>query len=197
MVPDGAIEGGDAMALKIVRRGLMPLLYLLASVLAPGADAVPAGFEKFYGEWAGTAVSDTGGEIAPRDIRAKITPQGNGFSITWVLVIHKPGSKDKRSEMSITFQPTKRPNIYSSAMRADAFGNATPLDPLRGDPYVWARIEGTMLIIYALVITEAGGYEMHTYERTLTPAGLMKLTYFRVINGEVLRSVTGTLKRGT
>jgi hypothetical protein len=80
-------------------------------------------------------------------------------------------------------------------MRADAFGNATPLDPMRGDPYVWARVEGPMLMIYALIITEGGGYEMHAYERTLTPAGVMNLNYFRVFNGEVQRAVTGTLKR--
>ena len=27
-------------------------------------------------------------------------------------------------------------------MRADVFGNAVPLDPLAGDPYMWARLEG-------------------------------------------------------
>jgi len=168
---------------------------LALSVLASGADAVPPGFEKFYGEWVGTAVSDTTGEIAPRDIHAKIGASGNGFAINWVLVIHKAAGKDKRSEFSVTFQPTKRPNIYGSAMRVDMFGNAAPLDPLKGDPYMWARIEGPMLSIYALVITDSGGYELHTYERTLTPAGAMKLNYFRVVNGEVLRTVAGTLKR--
>jgi hypothetical protein len=183
------------MTRKTVHGGSVLLLHLLALVLAPTADAVPAGFEKFYGEWVGTAVSDTGGEIAPRDIRAKIAPQGQGFSVTWVLVIHKAAGKDKRSEFSVSFQPTKRQNIYSSAMRMDTFGNAAPLDPLRGDPYMWARIEGPMIMVYALVITQAGGYEMHAYERTLTPAGVMNLKYFRVHDGEVLRAVTGTLKR--
>jgi hypothetical protein len=183
------------MRVSIVGRGALPVVYLLASVFAPGADAVPTGFEKFYGEWVGSAVSDTTGEIAPRDIRATIGAKGTGFSISWVLVIHKATGKDKRSELSVSFQPTKRPNIYSSAMRVDMFGNAAPLDPLRGDPYMWARIEGSVLTIYALIITDAGGYEMHTYERTLTPAGVMKLNYFRVVNGEVLRAVTGTLKR--
>jgi hypothetical protein len=163
-------------------------------VLAPAADGLPAGFGKFYGEWVGTAVSDTGGEIAPRDLRTKIAPQKQGFWITWVLVIHKAVGKDKRSELSVSFQPTERPNIYSSAMRVDAFGNATPLDPLKGDPYMWARVQDSMLMIYALIITEAGGYEMHAYERTLTPAGLMNLNYSRVVDGDVLRTVTGTLK---
>ena len=56
---------------KIVRHGFASLLYLLASVPMLAGANMPAGFEKFYGEWAGTAVSDTGGEIAPRDIRAR------------------------------------------------------------------------------------------------------------------------------
>jgi hypothetical protein len=80
-------------------------------------------------------------------------------------------------------------------MRVDAFGNATPLDPLRGDPYVWARLEGSRFIVYALVITASGGYEMHEYERTLTPAGVMSLNYLRVVDGDVQRAVTGTLNR--
>lgn len=183
------------MTEKILGHGPVLLLYLLAALLAPATDAAPAGLENFYGEWVGTAVSDTGGEIAPRDIRATIAPQRKGFSITWVLVVHKAAGKDKRSEVSVSFQPTKRPNIYSSAMRVDAFGNPVPLDPLRGDPYMWARIEGPMLTIYALIITDTGGYEMHAYERTLTPAGQMNLNYFRVVDGEVLRTVTGTLTR--
>src|SRR5262249_60239780 len=136
---------------------------------ASGAGAVPPGFEKFYGEWVGTAVSDTTGEIAPRDIRAKIGANGEGFSINWVLVIHKAAGKDKRSDYSISFQPTKRSNIYGSAMRVDMFGNAAPLDPLKGDPYMWARIEGPMLAIYALVITHSGGHELPTHEPPLTP----------------------------
>jgi hypothetical protein len=179
---------------KIVRGGLVPLLYFLGTVLAPGADAVPAGFERFYGEWVGTAISDPDGEIAPRDIRIKIVPQGKGFGVSWVLVIHKATGKDKRSEVSVSFQPTKRPNIYGSGMRVDPFGNQIPLDPLQGDPYVWARVDESMLLIYALVITD-GGYEMHAYRRSLTSAGRMNLNYLRVLNGEVLRAVTGTLER--
>src|SRR5262245_1458095 len=152
-----------SMTRKVFCRGFLPALYLLAAVLARSEAAMPPSFEKFYGDWAGTALSDTGGEIAPRDIQAKIAPKGNGFSISWVLVVHKPAGKEKRSQVTITFQPSKRPNIYSSAMSVDVFGNATPLDPMRGDPYVWARVEGATLMIYALVITEGGGWEMHAY----------------------------------
>src|SRR5262245_65388863 len=118
------------MSANVTCRSALAFVCLVVSVLASGADAVPPGFEKFYGEWVGTAVSDTTGEIAPRDIRAKIGANGSGFAISWVLVIHKATGKDKRSEFSVSFQPTKRPNIFSSAMRVDMFGNAAPLDPL-------------------------------------------------------------------
>jgi hypothetical protein len=171
------------------------LLVLLVSSLPARAQTLPTGFQKFYGEWVGTAVSDAGGEIAPRDIKTTIVPQENGFSITWVLVVHKKAGKEKRGEFSVRFQPTKRASIYSSAMRADMFGNPVPLDPLKGDPYVWARVEGSVLTIHALIITESGGYEMHVYERTLTPAGVMNLKYSRVLDGDVLKEVTGVLKR--
>jgi hypothetical protein len=36
---------------------------------------------------------------------------------------------------------------------------------------------------------------MHAYRRSLTSAGRMNLNYLRVLNGEVLRAVTGTLER--
>jgi hypothetical protein len=48
--------------------------------------------------------------------------------------------------------------------------------------------------MYALFVAETGGYEMQTYERTLVAAG-MDLRYSRVRDGEVLRTVTGKLKK--
>lgn len=183
------------MSRRTTRRDGALVSCLVALLLAPAlAHAMPPGFERFFGEWVGEAVSETGGEVETRDIRAKIVPEGKGFSVTWIMVIHKATGKDKRTEHSIKFQPTSRPGIYSSAMRVDTFGNARPLDPLRGDPYMWARTDGSALMIYALIITDSGGYEMHVYERTLTPAG-MNLKFSRVRDGEVLRTITGTLKR--
>jgi hypothetical protein len=79
-------------------------------------------------------------------------------------------------------------------MRTDVFGNAVPLDPLNGDPYIWARLDGAKFWMYALFVTDTGGYEMQTYERTLVPGG-MDLRYSRVRDGEVLRTVTGKLKK--
>jgi hypothetical protein len=167
------------------------LIVLLAQAAAQ-ADS-PA-FQRFFGEYVGEAISETGGELGKRDISAKIAAHGKGFGVKWVVVIPKAKGEAKRIEYSINFQPASRENIYKSAMRTDAFGNAVPLDPMRGDPYFWARIEGSTLTIYALIITENGGYEMQVYERILTPGG-MDLKYSRVRDGTVLRTVTGTLKK--
>ena len=79
-------------------------------------------------------------------------------------------------------------------MRTNVFGQAVPLDPLKGDPYVWARIEGDALRVHALIIRQDGGYELQIYNRVLTTTGL-ELSYSRIRDGEVLRTVDGTLIR--
>ena len=48
--------------------------------------------------------------------------------------------------------------------------------------------------MYALHITESGGYEMQTYARTLVEDGLL-LRFSRNRDGVQLREVTGSLKR--
>jgi hypothetical protein len=179
------------------RQGFPGLLLTLAgSILlaASTAEGQGGGIERFYGTYTGEAVSESGNELDKRDISAEITPQGKGFKVKWTVVIKRGKDQPRRVEYTITFLPSKRADIYSSAMRTDVFGNAVPLDPLAGDPYIWARIEGPKLWMYALFVTETGGYEMQTYERTLVPGG-MDLRYSRIRDGEVLRTVTGKLKK--
>ena len=172
------------------------LLILVGSVLlgAGVAEAQGGGIQRFYGTYVGEAVSESGNELDKRDISVEITPQGKGFKVKWTAVIKRGTDPPRKEERTITFFPSKRPDIYSSAMRTDVFGNAVPLDPLNGDPYIWARLDGPKFWMYALFVTEAGGYEMQTYERTLVPAG-MDLRYSRVRDGEILRTVAGKLKK--
>jgi hypothetical protein len=175
---------------------LVWLAVLVGSVLlgAGTAGAQGGGIERFYGSYVGEAVSESGDELDKRDISAEITPQDKGFKVKFTVVLKRGKDKPRRDEYTITFTPSKRPNIYSSAMRTDVFGNAVPLDPLAGDPYMWARREGDKFWRYALFVTDNGGYEMQTYEYTLVPGGLT-LRYSRVRDGEVLRTVTGKLKK--
>jgi hypothetical protein len=171
-------------------------LVLAGSVLlaASVAQAQGGGIERFYGTYAGEALSESGDELDKRDINAEVTPQGKGFKVKFTVVVKRGKDKPKRDEYTIVFSPSKRPGIYSSMMRTDVFGNAVPLDPLAGDPYMWARQEGDKFWRYALFVTESGGYEMQTYEYTLVPGG-MNLRYSRVRDGEIMRTVTGKLKK--
>jgi len=45
-------------------------------------------------------------------------------------------------------------------MRKDVFGNRALNDPLKGEPYVWARMRGDTLTVYALIVTPDGSYDM-------------------------------------
>jgi hypothetical protein len=165
-----------------------------AALLATGAAWAAALHEPFLGEYVGDAISDNAEEISKRDISVTIEASEGGFSVRWTAVIRRASGRLKRSDLKINFQPTGRGNLYRSAMRTNMFGQAAPLDPMQGDPYVWARISGRTLSVYALIITDEGGYEMQGHERTLTDEGML-LEYERVRDGEILRNVTGKLRR--
>ena len=175
---------------RIPRRLLLALLAAMVTTTATGA--VPASVEQFFGEYQGEAITDHEGELGKRDLRVKISPTSNGFNVNWISLTRRADGKLKRKEYSIDFLPTRRHNIYRSGQGRDMFGNAVPLDPMNGDPYVWARIHEQTLTVYALHVLEDGGYEMQTYERARIPHGL-SLKYSRVRDGQVLRTVEGTL----
>lgn len=175
--------------------GWKALLGLAVGVVLGAAPAeAQDGIQRFYGGYVGEAVSESGDGLDKRDINAEIAPQGKGFKLSFTVIVKRGSEPPRRDEYTIAFVPTKRPGIYGSAMRMDVFGNAVPKDPLVGDPYMWARLDGNKLWRYALFVTETGGYEMQTYEYTLVPGGL-DLRYSRVRDGEVLRTVIGKLKK--
>ena len=171
---------------------LRALVVCATMALAVTAEAADAKVEAFFGEYEGEAVTDYDGELRKRDLRVKISPRENGFTVNWISVTRKANGKLKRKEYSIDFLPTRRGNIYRSGERKDLFGNAVPLDPMEGDPYVWARVDEDTLTVYALHVLEDGGYEMQTYARRRIPEGL-DLKYSRVRDGKMLRAVNATL----
>lgn len=168
------------------------IVFALSAFPATSNAAYP--YEKFLGEYLGEGISNAGDDLTKRDLRVEIKPRSDGFTVTWVSVIHESDGGLKRKAFTVHFKPSRQSGLYGSAMRTDMFGNQVPLDPLNGEPYVWARISGETLFVYTMLITDTGGYEMQVYERTLTPGG-MDLTYSRVRDGKVMRTVKGTLKR--
>ena len=158
--------------------------------LAGGDELKP-----FYGTYIGQSDPVAGGEAVKRDLGVHIVPaDDNGFRLTWTTARHKSDGRRKEQEITIEFVPIRREGLYSSAMRRNKFGHRIPNDPLKGDPYVWARIHDKTLTVHALVITEDGGYEMQAYTRTLVESGL-NLRFDRIRDGVTLRTITGSLRR--
>ena len=181
-------------------------LVLRMAILTVGMFVASAGhtadrpLQDFYGEFQGKSVAGTigsaeeGGEIAPRTLNVSILPHDEGFTLGWMTISTKASGKTKAKFNMIDFVPTNKPNIFRSAMRRDSEGRLVPMDPLSGDPYVWASIENDTMKVHAIEVTDSGGYEVQIYERTLTEAG-MDLKFQRFEDGVLMREVVGILNR--
>lgn len=146
----------------------------------------------FVGEYRGSANVESGSDSQKRDLDVEIQNTDKGFSVRWKTVISKASGKVSSREYEVNFEPSGRADIYASAMKPGLFGGSKPLDPMNGDPYVWARIEGSTLTVYAMLITDSGEYEMQVYERTLAKGGL-KLDFTRYRRAQVLSHVKAML----
>ena len=169
------------------------LVICVAMAVVSRSHAAGPDLEPFFGEFEGEAITDQEGELNTRDLRVTISPARDGFTVEWISVTKRSDGSLKRKEYSIDFLPTRRQGIFRSGQRKDLFGHAVPLDPMQGDPYVWARVHEDTMTVFALHVLEDGGYEMQTYARRRIPEGL-SLSYSRVRDGEVLRTVTGILR---
>ena len=158
----------------------------------PPAAADDVSVDRFCGTYEGRAISSTESGISERDLSVAISECDKGFTIEWTTVTHKPDGRLKRKSYAIDFRPTDRETIFASAMRTNMFGGKVPLDPIKGDPYVWARISDATLTVFALIVTDEGGYEMQVYNRTLAEHGLdLEFTRFR--DGRQLKSIKAKL----
>ena len=170
------------------------ILFLLGALVGQAAARDESPIAPFVGKYRGEYIKDSGGELTQGDSAVTIEPRDEGFVVEWISVTRRADGRLKRKVYSIPFRPTQRSRIFTSAMRTNLFGRPVPLDPLQGDPYVWARIEDRTLTVYALIITDDGAYEMQKYERTLIEGGL-ELKFSRLRDGEPMRTATGVLKR--
>ena len=170
-------------------------LFVAAAFAAVPAQATNRPISDFFGSYVGRSISVVGAGLSERDLNVVIKKhKKGGFTLDWTTVTRKADGSVKSKKYSINFAPTKRKGIYASAMRNNVFGGTVPLDPLQGDPYFWAGIDGDTLTVHALMIMDDGGYEMQIYERTLSADGLL-LKFSRNRDGVLARSVTGTLKK--
>lgn len=157
------------------------------------AQVARADIAPFVGKYVGTAdIVMTDGTSTQRDMSVEIAQSDGGFNVSWSSITYKSDGRIKEKSYSINFVQSERPNVYAAAQRKNVFGHAVQLDPMKGEPFVWARINGETLTVFSLFVSEDGGYEMQQFDRTLRDGGL-QLDFSRVRNGERLRSVSTLL----
>ncbi|XDA99777.1 hypothetical protein AB1M95_07720 [Sulfitobacter sp. LCG007] len=181
---------------KTVRRAVAALsgsLMWIALALAPAlADIAP-----FVGEYAGEAqVTDPDGETFERDMSVQISETRDGFQVNWTSRTFRADGRVKNASYSINFVPSDRPGVYAAAMKRNVFGHEVQLDPMKGEPYVWARIDGDTLTVYSLYVDADGGYELQQFDRSLAEGGL-NLAFKSILDGDIQRTVETFLESQT
>lgn len=170
-------------------RLMFGLLFILFAQMSL-ADA-----SAFVGNYSGSAdVVTADGSSHKRDMSVEISLTKDGFNVSWTSVSYKSDGRVKEKSYSIDFIPTDRPQVFAAAQKKDVFGHLVQLDPMKGEPFIWARIITDTMTVYSLFVNEDGGYEMQQYDRTLTEGGL-QLEFSRVRNGQHQKSVSTLLTR--
>ena len=173
---------------------LNPMPFLWAAILGV-LLCVPAvaDVSRFVGNYVGSAeVQEANGTSVPRDMSVTITEGRKGFTVDWTSTTYRSDGRVSEKSYSIEFLPSARDGVFAAAMQRNVFGHEVPLDPMKGEPYVWARISGDMLSVFSLYVAEDGGYEIQQFDRSLSEQGL-HLEFSRVRNGEIQRTVTSEL----
>lgn len=170
------------------------LASLVAMLIIFAAPVQAGSIERFTGVFSGELEIKINGEMVRRDIRVEIEEKAPGFVVRWETTTHRSDGSANTKPYVVTFQPSQRAGIYSAAMRTNVFGQAVPLDPMHGEPYVWGRIIDDTLTVFSLFVTDDGGYVMQQFDRTLTEGGLT-LDFKSVGNGRVERESSTFLKR--
>ncbi|WP_298921541.1 hypothetical protein [uncultured Roseobacter sp.] len=180
-------------------RAQLALWQALCCILVAGvmltANMAQADISRFVGAYKGSAeVTSADGTKRHRDMDVEVTQTSDGFRVDWTSTTYRPNGTAKEKSYSIEFVPSDRGDVYASAMKRNVFGHDVQLDPMKGEPYVWSRINGDTLSVYSLFVAEDGGYEIQQFNRTLAEGGL-QLDYQSVRNGEIQRTVSTFLTK--
>lgn len=168
-------------------QGLVTAAVLWAALTV---GAVAAEIEDFVGTYIGSAeIIGNDGTPVMRDMSVTISEAGKGFNVAWTTATRRADGSSNSKSYAIDFTPSEREDVFSAAMQRNVFGKEVPLDPMKGEPYVWARILGDTMTVYSLFVTAEGGYEIQQFDRTLDEGGL-QLEYQSVGNGEIGRQVS-------
>lgn len=149
----------------------------------------------FVGRYSGSAelpMSD--GTKDQRDLSIVISETDKGFKVQWNTVTEKEDGRRREKSYEVEFIPSDRGGIYAAAMQRNVFGHEVQQDPMKGQPYVWARLSGDTLTVFSMFIHQNGDYEMQQYDRRLTENGL-SLVFNTHRNGQPVRRIETELLR--
>ncbi|MFY9210222.1 MAG: hypothetical protein WAO69_03755 [Aestuariivita sp.] len=167
----------------------------LCVLLASASFAKSAVLEAFEGAYAGSAeVTSSDGTKRMRDMSVEITVTREGFNVAWSTTSYRADGSANEKSYEVEFVPSERDGVYSAAMERNVFGHEVQLDPMQGEPFVWARIQNGTMTVFSLFVDDAGGYEIQQFDRTLTDGGLT-LDFQAVRNGERTRTITTFLEK--
>lgn len=177
------------------RRLAIWLMFLISAVFALARGAMAHEVSEFYGRYTGSVeVVYADGDVDPRDMSVEITGTRKGFAVKWSSITEKDDGRRKEKTYEIEFIDSGRDGIFAAAMQRNVFGHEVQHDPMKGRPYVWARITGETLTVFSMFIHQNGDYEMQQYDRSLTDAGL-HLVFTAHRNGQPRRKLTTDLMR--
>ena len=165
------------------------------ALAACGASAAMAAeVSDFVGSYTGEAEIAAGEDIHQRDLSVEITETKEGFRVDWTTITYRADGRVKEAAYSINFVPSDRDDVFAAAMRKNMFGHDVQMDPMKGEPYVWARIIDDTMTVFSLFVDDEGGYEIQEFNRTLAEEGL-ELDFLSVRNGAVRRRIETMLTR--
>lgn len=166
----------------------LPLVILLWPTLAT-AQGLP--IDAFYGQFQGSGIAENDDSlyfgVTVRDVDVHIGPHDQGFYVEWTSVIRGGGDPDnpqiRRRTSRVDFLPGDRPGVFPARNSGSI---------LAGEPAIWARIVDQTLTVHVIAMAGDGGYQVQTYDRTLTGNG-MELRFKSIRDGEPVRSVNARL----
>lgn len=152
---------------------IRPILFwcfsvLVALLLAVSSASASPELRRFVGKYEGKAeIEQLDGTLEQRDMSVSIHETYRGFVVEWSTAIKRANGKEKTKSYKIEFQPSERPGVFAAAMQTNVFGHTVQMNPMKGEPFVWARVIGDTLTVFSLYVAENGDYLMQQYDRTL------------------------------
>ncbi len=174
-----------------LRNVVFAALSAIVLAVAPASAQNTLGIDAFYGQWQGSAVSESEisvyFQLTARDIGVTVRPAGEGkFELSWATIQRQKGNPDNPVE------ELKATTVVFERRNDGLWWDVESGSPSDGGLVRWARIEENVLIVNAFTIRPDGTSEIQTYRRAITDRG-MELEFSRTLDGALVRTAKGQL----